>query len=293
MNDCFFVLGVPHYPIYLLNGRKPVLFEAGLTSLARIYQEDIESILGQAHPGMLFLTHVHYDHCGAVAYLKQAFPGLKVAASKRAGEIIRRPSAIELIRSLNQNAAEAVAHLDESRLLKESFKPFEIDLVLEDGQVIMLEEDVSVQVLSSPGHTWDFLSYYVPEHKLLIASEAIGCANTCGYIITDCLVDFDAYLNSLKRLAGLDVEVLCQGHNFVYVAGDVQDFFRRSIQTALDFKAMMEKFWQVEGGDMSRVINSIKGIEYDPVPLPKQPESAYLINLEARIRSVLKNTSSL
>jgi len=42
---------------------------------------------------------------------------------------------------------------------------------------------------------------------------------------------------------------------------------------------------------MSRAIGRIKAIEYDDLPLPKQPEGAYEINLEARIKSVLKGNS--
>jgi hypothetical protein len=68
----------------------------------------------------------------------------------------------------------------------------------------------------------------------------------------------------------------------------VGDFFKRSIESALNFEAMVREFWNAEGGEMSRVIDRIKAIEYDDLPLPKQPEGAYTINLKARIKSVLK-----
>ena len=67
---------------------------------------------------------------------------------------------------------------------------------------------MTVGVLATPGHTWDFLSYYVVEKKILVASESAGCALSSGYISTDSLTDFDVYLNSLKRLASLDAEIL-------------------------------------------------------------------------------------
>jgi len=46
------------------------------------------------------------------------------------------------------------------------------------------------------------------EKKILVASESAGCALSSGYISTDSLTDFDVYLNSLKRLASLDAEIL-------------------------------------------------------------------------------------
>jgi len=169
----------------------------------------------------------------------------------------------------------------------EPFEPFEVDRVLEDGDRIELERGLSVQVLFTPGHTWDFLSYYIPERRILIASEAGGCAYASGYVPPECLTDFDVYMRSLTRLAALEVDVLCQGHRFVYLDEDVKSFLSRSAQTALDFKVMVGELWETERGDLARIMARIKNTEYDPLPLPKQPETAYLVNLEARVKSLV------
>jgi glyoxylase-like metal-dependent hydrolase (beta-lactamase superfamily II) len=280
-------LGSRDVPIYLLRAERPVLFDAGIVKLGRIYEEAIRTILGKVSPAMLLLTHMHFDHCGTVSYLKTVFPNMKVGASKEAGEIIKRPNAIKLIQTLSENATEALAALDESKLLNEPFEPFDVDMVLEDGDVIELEDGLTVHVVSAPGHTGDFLSYYIPERKVLIASEAGGCAEYSGYIHTACLNDFGVYLSSLKRLASLEVDILCQGHRFVYSGEDAKTFLSRSMKTALDFKAMVQEFWENEHEDLPRVMARIRGIEFDPLPLPKQPEPAYLANLEARVKSIV------
>ena len=75
----------------------------------------------------------------------------------------------------------------------------------------------------------------------------------------------------------------------MYVDEDVEAFLQRSIRSALEFKAMVEESWFEESGDLRRVLQRIRKIEYDPLPTPKQLEAAYVINLEARIRSVLKH----
>ena len=51
---------------------------------------------------------------------------------------------------------------------------------------------------------------------------------------------------------------------------------------------MVQEFWRAEMGDMSRVMTHIKAIEYDNLEFREQNEPAYMINLEARIKSVLK-----
>jgi glyoxylase-like metal-dependent hydrolase (beta-lactamase superfamily II) len=289
VRDGFFVVGWSHNPLYLLKGKTPILFDGGLALLGKVYREAITSVLNGDSPRVVFITHVHFDHCGAVSYLKKAFPGLEAAASQKAKDILKRPNAIKLIRKLSESAEQVLSEFGEESLCREPFDPFEVDRVVQDGDVVELEKGLTVQVLSTPGHTWDFMSYYVPEKRILVASESAGCALSSGYISSDSLADFGVYLNSLKRLASLDAHILCQGHRYVYVDEDVGAFFERSLQTALEFEAMVEEYWVKENGDLRRVLQKIKETEYDPLPTPKQPEPAFVINLEARIKSVLNH----
>lgn len=287
VRDGFYVVGFADVPVYLLAGRKPVLFDAGLPQVGQIYEEGIRAVLGATEPAILFLTHSHFDHCGAAGYLKRAFPSLTVAAAQRVREILRRPNAIKRIQGLAENAGEALVRVDRTKLLPHSFQPFDVDMILKDGQTVDLGAGVTVQVLSTPGHTWDFMSYHIPEKRILVASEAAGCATITGRISSDCLTDFDVYLASLRRLASLDARVLCQGHRYVYTDEDVGAFLEGSLRSALEFKEMVQEFWHREGKNVRRVMTRVKEVEYDPLPLPKQPEKAYLTSLEARVRSVL------
>jgi glyoxylase-like metal-dependent hydrolase (beta-lactamase superfamily II) len=279
-------------PIYLLDGAQPVIFEAGLACLGRIYAEATQSVLGNRQPEFLFLTHVHYEHCGATSYLKGVFPALQVAASSQAAQIIKRPNAQRLMRTLSQNAAPLVSGVKKNKLLTEPFQPFDIDLILTDGQVIELKGGLSVQVLATPGHTRDLLSYYIPEKRILIATEAVGCADRTGHIVTEFLVDYESYRTGLERLAALDVEVLCQGHHFVYVGAAVKDFLARSIESTEQFKTRVEELLRTEGGSVERVVARIKAEEHDGKPLPKQPEKAYLLNLTAQVKHLAEKLQS-
>jgi glyoxylase-like metal-dependent hydrolase (beta-lactamase superfamily II) len=284
MAEGFYVLGHTWMPTYLLDGERPVLFEASLACLGRVYAESIQAVLGRRKPEILFLTHVHYDHCGATAYLTKVFHPLQVAASAQAAEIIARPNAQKLMRDLSQTAAELITGVDRDQLLPDAFEPFTVNMIVSDGDVIALEQGLSVEVLATPGHTRDLVSYYIPERKILIATEAAGCADITGYIVSQFIVDYESYLAGLKRLAALDVEVLCQGHNFVYVGDAAKDFLTRSIKSTERYRARVEELLKAEGGCVERVVARIKAEEYDGKPLPKQPERAYFLSLNTRIK---------
>jgi hypothetical protein len=62
----------------------------------------------------------------------------------------------------------------------------------------------------------------------------------------------------------------------------------RSLDQAADFVAMVERFLQEEDGDVDRVITCVKAEEWDPKPLPKQPEEAYLMNTKTRVKTIMK-----
>ncbi len=281
-----YVAGFASSACYLLDGKRPVLFESGYTFAGRLYAEAIREVLATREPRMLFLTHVHYDHCGATGYLKRAFPSLKVAASERSAAIMRRPNARKLMAELSRQATSLASESfdgDRSKLIDQPFEPFDVDIIVGDGQTVDLD-GMTVQVMATPGHTRDMLSYYIPERKMLFATETAGCEDANGHVLITALADFDAFLSSFARVAALPIEILCQGHRMVWVGADeVHDFLTRSLATAKHFREMAEQLLHEEQGSVERVVARIRAEEYDTNPGPKQPEGAYLINLRATI----------
>jgi len=281
-----FVTGFAWSPSYLVTGRTPLLFEAGFSCMGRLYERDVRKVLTAHNPAYLFLTHVHYDHCGAASYLREAFPGLKICASQRSYEIIRRKNARDLMSSLSSYVVPLIADrsdVEKAMLITEPFRPFEIDIILNREETIRIDEGLSVQVFITPGHTRDMLSYYLPEKKILFATESAGCLAKNGRIVNEFLVDYESYMACLRRFSELDVEVFCQGHHYVFTGEDVKRFFASSLKAALTFRRHVEELLDKEDGCVEKVVEHIKREEWDPNPGLKQPERAYLLNLKSQI----------
>ena len=288
--DQFYVLGSPDVPVFLLDAPTPALFDAGFTALAKLYERDIRKFLHDRVPGYLFLTHAHYDHIGAARYFKDTWPKLKIVGSDKAQEILSRPGAIQSMKALNQEAAQVgpsfgATHTDE-------FEPFELDLIMSPGQTIQLGPNLSVKAISTPGHTWDLMSYWIPEMKILIASDAVGNEDDAGYITSEFLVDYDSYCNSLELLSRLNSQVLCAGHRLVVTGSDVMKYFRRCFEHTREYVAMVEEFLEHEGGSITETVARIKAIEWDPKPWPKQPEMAYLLNTTAKVQNIQRRAQN-
>lgn len=283
----FYVIGTSWSPVFLLDGPRPAFFEGGVAFASRLYLDSIKPVLDGRVPEWIFLTHVHWDHCGAVGALSAAYPSCRIGASQRAAEIMGRPKAVQLITQLNQESKRSVAEvpqIDPRSIHDLQFQPFQVDEALDDGRIISLGPDLSVQVIATPGHTKDHLSYFVPEKGVLICSEASGSLDAMGQIIVDFLVDYDSYLASLKKLAALDVEVLCRGHLSVVVGRrEVRQFFEQSIKETERFKDHVIALLKEARGAVEPVVRRIKAEMWDLNPGPKQPETPYLINLRTQV----------
>ncbi len=288
ITDGFYMLGPPVIPIYLLDGDNPVIFDAGLSFLGERYAAEVKAVLGDRTPAYLMLTHSHFDHCGAAANLKQQFPELKILASGKAQQTLRRPNAIALIRELTR-AAQAYAR--DMGLVYDGddpFQPFEVDTALQEGDRLVVSEGLAIQVIETPGHTWDCLSYYIPSMKVLISSEAAGQVHGNGYIVSDCLVDYNQYRASIQKMTDLEVEILGLGHLYVYTGADAGAYLQQSLDACDEFRRLVESSLRQTQGDMQKVMARVRAIEYDNNTGPKQTEEAYTINLEARIKAVAK-----
>lgn len=283
--DDLYVLGHPAAPAYLVDSRHPAIIDTGFTCLGNLYVEDIDKILKGRQPAYCFLTHSHFDHCGTVPVLKDHFPSMQVVASQRAREILQRPKAVRLIQQLNDAVLPTVAQMGISYNSTLRFEAFAVDQTLMDGAVTRLSDELSIQAMQTPGHTRDCLSFYIPERKILFSSEAAGQPDQTGHVVSDCLSDFHAYRQSLHRLAQVESDVLCLGHLFVYTGCDVRDHFLKAAAECDNFLCLVESCLQEEDGSIKRTMERIKALEYDANPGPKQPQPAYLLNLEARIRA--------
>ena len=288
----FYSIGYPAIPVYLMDGVSPIIFDAGFTFLGELYVADIKKIIGNRQVEYLFLTHSHFDHCGSVSILKEHFPSMKVVTSKPAKNILRRPNAIKLIKALNQASEKIVADIGVDLTSFDKFTPFEIDETVKDNDILKISAGLNIKILETPGHTADCLSYYIQEQKILISSEAAGQSDRTGYIVSDCLYDYDQYFKSLKRLSLLDIKILCPGHLFVYTDDDAKKYLKASMIECERFRELVERCLVEEDQDFEKVKIRIKHIEYDHFDGPKQPEPAYLLNLEARIKAVAKRMNN-
>ncbi len=281
--DDFYVVGNIDVPVYLLDCSAPVIFDSGFSTLRHHYQQDVRRVLGNRAPGFLFLTHSHWDHIGCASYFKELWPNMKIVGSSRISHVLNHRRALDQINDLNLDAIRTLEGWGITDISRDPFEPFEIDIALDGEAELKINEDLTVQAIPTPGHTRDSFSYWIPSHSILVAGEAVICDGVCDF-----LVDIEAYLESLKRLKRLEVNVLCIGHRLVVTGDEAKEYIELSIGHTKRYVEMVAQILRDVDFDVDKAVEKVKSVEWDPKPLPKQPEKPYLINTRIRVEKVQK-----
>ena len=237
LSDELWMLGSSAYPLYLVQSQQQAaLFEGGTSAMAPLLQQQMRELgLDPQAVQMLVITHAHPDHVMAVPLLRCFLPRAAVAASTAAVRTLSAEKALALFAQIDQAltgallSAGAIAPQHRCDTPREHQIP--VDRLLQEGDVVTVG-DLGFQVLATTGHSDCSLSFYEPERKILLVSDATGYyLPQYDYWWPNYFADYGQYLQSMRRLAQLESELLCLGHNAVLIGCQtIAEYFDKAIQ---------------------------------------------------------------
>lgn len=281
----FISFGGGHITASLYCGDPPILFDPGVSAFGPLYLKKI--MAGTAHPESLLiaLSHAHFDHCGAASYLTRKIPAIRVAASIRAAEILQRPNAVELICRLN---AEYEKNMEkELRGEEVTFEALTVCFKLQNGDSIPPGSGNVCEIIETPGHTRDSISYFLPDPGVLIVGDAAGACES-GFMHSPFLTSYEDYIRSIEKLSAVKPAALCIAHSGILAGSDVPRYLEEALRAAREYKEMIEQYLDAYHGNQENVVQRITAEEYDAQPEHIQKRQPFILNLQAKVSAVAK-----
>lgn len=274
------VTGVGTAGVFLIRGKANLLFEAGMAFAAPQMIENIKNELGGATLDAVLLSHSHYDHVAGLPAVRRAWPQVKVYASKRAQEILEKPSALSLIRKLSGEAAEASGLSWESDYDDKALKA---DVALEDGEVLQIG-DHEIKAFSTVGHTKCSMSYVVDD-ELMLCSETVGVIMPNGFYLPSFLVDYLEAERSIEKSRRFHVKEILLNHHGLVAASERAEIWDVLLKKLRDSKKAMIQIMNTYDTEEEQ-LRALEAQFHSEVDQKDQPDEAFDINALSMMRTL-------
>ena len=282
----FFLVEGGHVPAFIRKNDLPIIFDPGVSAFGPLYYRTLLPIVQEQQHLLILLTHSHFDHCGAAPYLIRRFTRTQIGASIRAAEVLQKESAIDLIRRFNAEYEEKMA--DDIKGEDTSFPGITVDMQLKQGDRIELTNGRWLEVLETPGHTRDCLSFYFPDTGVMVAGEAAGVPEG-DFIHSVFLASYEDYVNSIEKLRTIEAEALCIAHVGILVGRrQIIQYLSASLAAAQGYRTKIERYLETFNGDKQKVVDTIVTEEYDSKQHHLLNRNPFITNLQAKINAVCK-----
>lgn len=140
------------------------MIDCGMAYCGEQMIENTKKYLGDRSLDYVFITHTHYDHIGALPYIKREWPDAKVVGSHKAKTVFEREGAVKLIRKLGVEAQHTYSDSREEIPVE----GLAVDIVVSEGDKVSLGEQY-IYVLEAKGHTDCCLCYILEPVSLMFA----------------------------------------------------------------------------------------------------------------------------
>ena len=179
--------------IYVIVGKVPSIIDTGTGFHTQEVVDAIQKIVALNKIQQILLTHEHFDHVGGVQALVQM--------SKGAPKIYAHHDVVQKLSQGKSTFAE---------MLGGTMPKITVDVPLSDGTELILGNH-SYKVLSTPGHSIGSLCFYEEKNQVLFSGDTVFASGGFGrYDFPG--GDFTTLLNSITRLASLEIKNLYPGH---------------------------------------------------------------------------------
>lgn len=269
--------------ILICGSEKTALLDCGMAYCGAELVKNLKKALQGATLDYILLSHSHYDHIGALPYVRNAYPGAVTLGADHAQKILSRPGARKLMKELGETARETYAP---GSLEEIPVEDLSVDSVIQDGNVISLG-DRKFSVLETKGHTDCSLSFLLNPDGILFTSESTGILERLDYVHTPILKSYEDAAESLEKCKRCKARRIVLPHFGLIPEGFNETYWNLYERELEDKMAYLGDL--VEKGLTEEAIFTEYAAKYwDAGKAQEQPYEAFMINSRHIVKVLLE-----
>ena len=290
LNDQIRFLGTHELCHYLVQGDVAMIVGCGMNHVTPALESQFNELdIDPATVKYAVVTHSHFDHMGAIPYLRKRFPKIQVLGTAAAQTALAKPKVVDYNARMNDVAAQQLG-LDGDCTPLQGMPPevFAVDRVVSEGELIDLGAGITAQFLEVPGHSKCCVATYIPALRTLFPTDTTPhpVEEWNDLAFPSAQYDFSAYLASLRRLNDLDVDIVGLDHHGVMQGGDAKEFLELGLRRTLELQQHVLNQYSLSQ-DIDQISREVAEEALEKVSLPFINGDLMFIITRAMIRSIV------
>ena len=270
--------------LLLIGKDKTALIDAGMAYCAHELIRNCQEAIGRRPLDYIIISHSHYDHIGAIPYIREVWPASKVLGAEYAKRVLAKSSVRKTIRELSEQAAEIYGS---GKLAPYKDEFVAVDQVIAEGDLIKLG-GIEIKVIETPGHTQCSLAFLVND-CILFASESTGCLTRSGRLVPAFIRSCSDAMYSVRKCQKLAPKYIVSPHYGLVSERDKPVYWAKclkSIQTVRTFILDLAN----RGFTEEQILAQYDAAFRDEAVRMEQPFRAFELNTTAMIKFVLQES---
>jgi glyoxylase-like metal-dependent hydrolase (beta-lactamase superfamily II) len=293
--DGLYMLGWKQSLMYLVHGAKSMIIGGAMSWIVPQLEEQFkEFAIDTDSIEYLVIPHAHFDHFGAVPYLKRRFPRMQVLGTEAAVRILSKEKVINYSEMVNKLMIDTYKLQEEYERMNLKIDAVTIDRVVNDSSVIDLGNGMEARFIETPGHSPTDVTVHIPGLKAIFPSDAVPCplGGVDKLARPSPQFDFTLYKQSIDRLLPLDVEICCFDHYAAVTGVDARQVLANAVKLCGEYQDHIVEQYRLTG-DLEQVAGQVARETLEIESFDFLNQELMMPISRAEVRNVLKSAGLL